>query len=170
MKKLATIFAITVFTFLSSCSVNESTPGPAGQNGFSAESLVFEISNTNFQSSNSFSRLFVFPRAILASDHVLVYRLSGLTSQNQDIWTILPKQYFLTNGTFDFSYNFDFTKFDVSVFMEGNNLSTVNSNFRVNQIFRIVVIPGQFGNKISNNNIKDVMNTINVSEKDVVKL
>ena len=74
MKKLATIFAITVFTFLSSCSVNESTPGPAGQNGFSAESLVFEISNTNFQSSNSFSRLFVFPRAILASDHVLVYR------------------------------------------------------------------------------------------------
>ena len=54
--------------------------------------------------------------------------------------------------------------------MEGNNLSTVNSNFRVNQIFRIVVIPGQFGNKINNNNIKDVMNTINVSEKDVVKL
>ncbi len=170
MKKLATIFTITILSFLSSCSVKDTVPGPAGQNGFSAESLVFEISNTNFQASNNYGRLFVFPQQILPSDHVLVYRLSGLTSQNQDIWTILPKQYFLSNGTFDFEYNFDFTKFDVNVFIQGNNLSTLNSNFRLGQVFRIVVIPGQFGNKMNTSNITDVMNSINVTEKDVIKV
>ncbi len=169
MKKLATIFAITLLIFLTSCSTNETTPGPAGQNGFSAESLVFEISGTNFQSSNNFSRLFVFPRQILSSDHVLVYRLSGFTQQNQDIWTILPKQYFLSNGTFDFEYNFDFTKFDVRVFVQGNDLSTLTPVYRSNQVFRIVVVPGQFGNKMNTSNIKDVMNSISVTEKDVLK-
>ena len=169
MKKITSIIAILFFIFFTSCTVNDNVQGPKGENGYSAESLVFEISNTNFQSSNNFRRLFVFPRPILASDHVLVYRLSGTVSQNQDVWTILPKQYFLSNGTFDFGYNFDFTKFDVNVFMEGNNLSTINNSFRLNQVFRIVVIPGQFGNKMLKNDIKEVMKSINVSEQEIIK-
>ena len=42
MKKLVTIFAITILIFLSSCSTNESTPGPAGQNG--KDGLLIELS------------------------------------------------------------------------------------------------------------------------------
>ena len=167
MKKLTFVLSILVFGFLSSCTTNEVVQAPPVQN---SESLVFEISNTNFQTSNNFSRLFIFPRAILASDHVVVYRLSGTTAQNQDVWSILPQQFFLANGAFDFGYNFDFTKFDVEVFLQGNNLATLNSNFRLNQVFRIVVIPGQFGNKVNVVNIKDVMKTINIEEIDVVKM
>ena len=167
MKKLSLVLSILVFGFLSSCTTNEEAQAPPVQN---SESLVFEISNTNFQTSNNFSRLFIFPRAILASDHVVVYRLSGTTAQNQDVWSILPQQFFLANGAFDFGYNFDFTKFDVEVFLQGNNLATLNSNFRLNQVFRIVVIPGQFGNKANVVNIKDVMKTISVEEIDVVKM
>ena len=166
MKKLTFVLSILVFGFLSSCTTNEVVQAPPVQN---SESLVFEISNTNFQTSNNFSRLFIFPRAILASDHVVVYRLSGTTAQNQDVWSILPQQFFLANGAFDFGYNFDFTKFDVEVFLQGNNLGTLNSNFRLNQVFRIVVIPGQFGNKMNTTNIKEVMKLVNVSESDVVK-
>ena len=166
MKKLTFVLSILVFGFLSCCTTNEVVQAPQVQN---SESLVFEISNTNFQTSNNFSRLFIFPRAILASDHVVVYRLSGTTAQNQDVWSILPQQFFLANGAFDFGYNFDFTKFDVEVFLQGNNLGTLNSNFRLNQVFRIVVIPGQFGNKMNTTNIKEVMKLVNVSESDVVK-
>ena len=167
MKKLTLAFLVLFFGLLNSCTSNEVVQAPPAQN---SESLVFEISNTNFQTSNNFSRLFIFPRAILASDHVVVYRLSGTTAQNQDVWSILPQQFFLANGAFDFGYNFDFTKFDVEVFLQGNNLGTLNTNFRLNQVFRIVVIPGQFGNKVNVANIKDVMKTINIDESDVVKM
>ena len=91
MKKIVVFTACMVFGFLTNCSTNEVLQAPAVQN---SESVVFEISNTNFQIVNGFSRIFIFPRAILASDHVLVYRLSGVTSQNQDIWSVLPQQFF----------------------------------------------------------------------------
>ena len=167
MKKIVVFTACMVFGFLTNCSTNEVLQAPAVQN---SESVVFEISNTNFQIVNGFSRIFIFPRAILASDHVLVYRLSGVTSQNQDIWSVLPQQFFLANGTFDFGYNFDFTKFDVNIFLQGNDLSTLNTSFRLNQVFRIVVIPGQFGNIVGTNSIKEVMKSIKISETMVIKI
>ena len=167
MKKLLIATALLCLFITSSCSTNEVVQPAVAQN---TESMVFEISNTNFQTSNGFSRLFVFPRAILSSDHVLVYRLSGVTAQQQDIWSIMPQQFFLANGTFDFGYNFDFTKFDVNVFLQGNDLATLNTSFRNNQVFRIVVIPGQFGNKFNYSNIYQVMQSINVTEQMVVKL
>ena len=77
---------------------------------------------------------------------------------------------FLANGTFDFGYNFDFTKFDVNIFLQGNDLSTLNTSFRLNQVFRIVVIPGQFGNIVGTNSIKEVMKSIKISETMVIKI
>ena len=167
MKKSILLSLLFLFGLSISCSTNEVVQAPLNQN---TESLVFEISNTNFQSSNSFSRLFVFPRAILPSDHVLVYRLSGVTSRNQDIWSILPQQFFLANGAFDFGYNFDFTKFDVNIFLQGNDLAGLSSGFRLNQVFRIVIIQGQFGNKINSSNINEVMNAMKITEEMVVKM
>ena len=168
MKKLFLLSSLFFLITLSGCTSNVSD---VNQNPVvNIESAVYEISNTNFQPSNNFGRLFVFPRAILPSDHVLVYRLAGQTSQNQDIWTILPKQYFLANGTFDFGYNFDFTRFDVSIFIEGNNLNTLNSSFRLGQVFRIVIVPGQFQNKMSFSDYAQTLSYLHLSEKDIVKL
>lgn len=167
MKKLFIITSLLFLFISNSCSTNEVAQPAAVQN---AESLVFEISNTNFQTSNGFSRLFIFPRSILASDHVLVYRLSGVTSQQQDIWSILPQQFFLANGTFDFGYNFDFTKSDVNIFLQGNDLATLNNSFLNNQVFRIVVVPGQFGNRFDFSNIHLVMQAFNITEQMVIKL
>ena len=167
MKKSILLSFVFLFCLLSSCSTNEVVQAPSSQN---PEAVVFEISNTNFQTSNAFSRLFVFPRAILASDHVLVYRLSGVTAQNQDIWSVLPQHFFLANGAFDFGYNFDFTKFDVNIFLQGNDLASLNTGFRLNQVFRIIIIQGQFGNKFNTSNIKYVMNAIGITEEMVVKI
>ena len=169
MKNLFLLSSLFLLITLSSCTSND-TSTVVQNPAVNIESAVYEISNTNFQPSNNFGRLFVFPRAILPSDHVLVYRLAGQTSQNQDIWTILPKQFFLSNGTFDFGYNFDFTRFDVNIFLEGNNLSTLNSSFRLGQVFRIVIVPGQFQNKMSFTNFDSTLSYLHVAEKDIIKL
>src|SRR5690606_19532055 len=114
-------------------------PGPAG---YTAESQVYEITNVDFM-PNDFAILFTFPTAILSSDHVLTYRLSG-TFQGEDVWQLLPQTYYFGDGTLDFAYNYDHTRFDVNVFIEGNDLGTLSPEFTQNQILRFVVVPGYF--------------------------
>jgi hypothetical protein len=57
----------------------------------------------------------------------------------------MPETYYFGDGTLDFGYDFDFTKYDVNLFMHGFDLAGVSSNYRINQVFRIVIVPGYFG-------------------------
>jgi len=140
MKKYLLLFITAALTILSSCR------GEDGQDGRDAENIeaaVIELTNVNFL-PNSFAILYTFDQQILASDHVLVYRLSASTPQGDDVWQLLPQNYYFDDGTFNFGYNFDFTAFDVNVFIDGNDLITLENVFTQNQILRIVVVPGRF--------------------------
>ena len=143
MKKIITLIAVFGLILLSSCEGPQGPPGFDGQNGKDGLiSEVFEVINISFNSTNNYAKLIPLTPAIHSSDMVLVYRLSGVTTQGADIWKSLPETYYFNDGTRDFDYNFDFTINDVNIFLEGNNLATVANAFKTNQVFRIVILPG----------------------------
>lgn len=145
MKKIVLLVAVVGSMIFSSCE------GPQGETGYSAEATVYETDPINFLAP-SFGVFYTFPKAALRSDHVLVYRLSGV-DQGEDVWQLIPQYRFFPNGTLDFGYNYDATRFDVNIFLEGNDLQTLTDDLRLEQIFRVIIIPGQFANKGAKSNI-----------------
>jgi hypothetical protein len=120
---------------------------------------------------NDYSVVLTYPHTILSSDMVLVYRLSG-TFQGEDVWKPLPETYFFGDGTLDLRYDFDFTRFDAQVNMEGFDLAGVSSSYRLNQVFRVLVIPAYFG-KNNNVDFKDynaVVKAFNIDESKIIKV
>lgn len=130
---------------------------------------VFEIT-TSFNSTNSYSKLVTLNPAIFNSDVVLVYRLSGVTSQGNDIWKLLPELYFFNDGTLDFGYKFDFTKNDIRISMFGNELQTVISEYKTNQVFRIVIVPAYFSKTIDFTNINAVLSSLKIKDTQIQSL
>ena len=168
MKKIFTLLAVIGMFGFQSCEGPEGPPGPPGQDGLLAN--VFEISSVSFTSANKFSILYTFGKTIYTTDKVLVYRLSGLDSSGADIWRLIPENHFFPNGTLDFGYDFDFTYKDVNIFMVGNDLGTVSTDFISNQIFRIVVVPASLINGINKNDYKSVINALNLKESQIQKI
>ena len=140
MKKITLILAFIGMITLQSCTVNEDNV-----NGIDNDTIgeVFEYTNVNFL-PNSYTVVLNYPHTIYSSDMVLVYRLSGVVS-GTDVWKLMPETYYFSDGTLDFGYDFDFTQYDVNLFMHGFDLAGVSSNYRTNQVFRIVIVPGYFG-------------------------
>ena len=170
MKKFTLLFAIIGMLTFQSCTVNDTTPINTTDNDTISE--VWEFTRS-FTTTNNFSNLITFPHTIYASDMVLVYRLSAVTG-GTDVWKLLPETYYFNNGTLDFRYDFDFTQYDASIFMEGFDLAGVSAAYRTNQVFRIVVIPGYFGNKNSNavnfNDYNAVLSAYNIDTTKVFKI
>jgi hypothetical protein len=167
MKKIFTLLGVIGLFGLQSCVGPE---GPPGDPGYNVEAEVYEITNVDFLSS-SYSIVADFPHTILSSDMVLVYRLSDIY-QGEDVWKLQPENYYFTDGTLDFGYDFDFTRYDVSIYMNGNDLESVDGIYRLDQIFRIVIIPGYFSNK-STVNLKDynaVMKAYHLNDTSIKKL
>lgn len=142
MKKIALLLAFIGFLSLQSCTVNDNN---SVDNDTISEVWEYNT-NINFTASNNYSLLLPFKHVIYSSDMVLVYRLSGI-DQGSDVWKLLPETYYFANGTLNFGYDFDFTKYNVNIFLHGNELSTVPTQNRLNQVIRVVVIPGYLGNK-----------------------
>lgn len=167
MKRITLLIAFIGMITLQGCSVNESPQNIVDNDTISE---VFEFSNVDFV-PNDYSVILDYPHDIYASDMVLVYRLSGVF-QGEDIWKLQPESFFFDDGTLDFQYGFNFTRFDTEVYMEGFDLVTVSDSYRLNQIFRVVIVPGYFGNK-SSLNYKDynaVMKALNIDESKVQKI
>lgn len=165
--KSTLLIAFIVIITLQGCSVNE-TPQNVVDNDTISE--VFEFSNVNFV-PNNYSVILDYPHDIYSSDMVLVYRLSGIF-QGEDIWKLQPEQFFFDDGTLDLQYGFNFTRYDTEVYMEGFDLATVSESFRLNQIFRIVIVPGYFGNKsiVNFKDYKAVVKALNVDESKVQRI
>ncbi|AWK05066.1 hypothetical protein HYN56_12825 [Flavobacterium crocinum] len=136
MKKILTLFAVVGLIAFSSC---EGPEGPPGEPGPAAE--VFQVKGVNFTSANDYNPIIDLNPSIFSSDMVLVYRQDG-NAGGAPVWKMAPELYYLPNGSLDFGYNFNFTVNDVSIYMDGNDLESVLSGFRLNQTFRIVIIPG----------------------------
>jgi hypothetical protein len=100
---------------------------------------------------------------------VLVYRLGGVDN-GKAIWEFLPETYYQANDARDFSFNFNFTYSYVDIYLSGTDLITVPDGYRLNQIFRIVVVPADFASKVNTKNYLEVMNALNVKESQVQKI
>ncbi len=164
MKKIY-LFLLAAAATISSCEGPAGPPGPAG---FSSEAIVYETAPIDFNAP-SFGMFFTFPTAALASDHVLAYRLVG-SDNGADVWKLLPEQFFFTDGTFDFAYNYDFTRFDVNFFLDGQELQTLSPDFTQNQIFRVVIVPGTFANRTDFTDYDATVRALGLESKPVVKL
>ncbi|MEZ7498959.1 hypothetical protein QO200_09420 [Flavobacterium sp. Arc3] len=163
MKKIITFVAIAGLFTLQSCTTSgtfEIEP--------IARTEVFEIT-TSFNSNNSFSRLVAFSPPIYSSDVVLTYRLSGSNSQG-DIWELLPETYYYNNGALDFGFRYDYTNRDVNIYMVGNDLQSVSTNFRVNQVIRIVVVPANYAKSVNKNSYSDVITALNLKDNQIQKI
>ena len=167
MKKIALFLAFIGMITLQSCSTNDSA-----QNAIDNDTIseVFRYYNVNFL-PNDYSVVLEFPHAIYNSDMVLVYRLSG-SFQGEDVWKLLPETYYFDDGTLNFRYDNDFTRFDAEVHLEGYDLAGLTNDVKLNQTLRVVVIPAYFGNKASVDfkNYKAVVEAFHIDESKTVSI
>lgn len=167
MKKIILFVAFVSMALLQSCS-RDTTTVPVDNDTISE---VFEYNtNVNFTTNNNFSVLLSYPHTIYSSDMVLAYRLSGVI-QGEDIWKPLPETYFFDDGTLDFKYDFDFTRYDTQVTMSGYDLASISPDFRLNQVIRVVIVPGYFGkqNKVNLSDYKAVVKALHIDESKIIK-
>ena len=168
MKRIILLLAIVGTFAFQGCSGPE---GPQGATGFSAEAEVFEVT-ASFSASNNFESLVTLNPAILNSDMVLVYRLFDVVN-GADVWRSLPQTVYLPQGELD--YNFDFTKYDINIFLDSNfDLTTLSASWAQNQVFRVVIIPGYLTNRNSKaidfNDYNAVVKAFNIHENQIKKL
>lgn len=172
MRKITLFLALIGMITLSSCTVEETT---VVDNGYDSDTIseVWEYTNVDFHNGNGYTVFLDFPHTIYTSDMVLVYRLADFGSAG-DVWKLLPETYYFNDGTVDFGYDNDFTIYDAKVNMFGYDLPGLNDAFKFDQIFRVVVIPGYFGNRmnvqVDFNNYQEVINYFNISEGSVIRI
>lgn len=164
MKKIITLLAVVGIFSLQSCT----TTTDSNYVDNDTISTVFETNEISFLAT-SYSIKYIFPYTLYSSDMVLVYRLTGTVNGN-DLWEFLPETHYFADGTRDFSYNFDFTRNDVQIYLEGNDLQSLDANYRLNQIFRIVVVPGSFASSLKTTNYEAVISALNINENQIQKI
>ncbi|MDA6070071.1 hypothetical protein NJT12_10625 [Flavobacterium sp. AC] len=139
MKKILTLFAVVGLFAFSGCSNNDDND---------TISYVFEVNKANF-SPTSNSEIYVdFDSRIYSGDVILIYRYDGADPETKrDIWTPLPESHYYTDGKLYFTFKFDFTQDNFRIFTEGFdlNVNPIPADFVVDQIFRIVIVPGDDG-------------------------
>ena len=143
-KKITLLLVFIGMITLQSCTVNEVEDNVDND----TISEVFEYSNVDLTSGNGYSRILNFPHSIYTSDMVLVYRLVGYGADG-DVWKLLPETYYFPDGTLDFGYRNDFTRYDAQVSLFGYDLPGLPVGKRLDQVFRVVVIPAYENNKSS---------------------
>ena len=100
----------------------------------------------------------------------MVYRLEEVTD-GLDVWRQLPQPFFSDEGLL--YYNFDFTVGDYTILLEPEfDANLVPADLTNNQIFRIVVVPGDLGTAVNLDeaNLNSVMSALGVEETDVKKI
>lgn len=165
MKKLFTVLLSSIVLF--SCEGPQGIPGTDGQDGLNGEeAYVFEYS-LSFTSPD-YVALLELPSdfTLLDSDVMLAYLLWDILDDGTEIWRSVPQSLFITDGILH--YNFDFTKYDATLFLDGTiDLDGLGADYTDNWIARIVVVPGLFENGRSVVDISDyhaVIDYYNLSE------
>lgn len=167
MKKIFILFAVVGLVAFSSC---EGPEGPPGEPGVYVVGTVYENTSNNyynFTSNNNYTVGFDFPKRLIESDVVLVYRFDGVDNANKPVWQALPETYYLADGTRDFSLKYIFTEDYVDIYLDGNNPSTIPADYRLNQIFRIVVVPADFAASVNKKSYLDVVTKLNIKESQI---
>jgi hypothetical protein len=185
MRKIGLIFSTLAIVFLASCEGPAGPPGPPGfdgrdgldgLDGINILGTVLEIEGT-FDAANNYSLFYEFPSTVevFESDLVFVYILWEQTEDGNgdpvDIWRLLPQTRILNQGLLQ--YNYDHTFFDVSIFLESDfDLSTLAPGDTDNQVFRIAIVPAEYGqtSRMDPSNIEAVMSILKVKEEDIRRI
>lgn len=169
MKKITLLLAFIGMISLQSCTTEDDQIN----NDNDTISEVFEYTNVDFTSTNGYTQLLDFPHAIYTSDMVLVYRLYDYGSAG-DVWKLLPETYYFDDGTLNFGYDSNFTQYDAEVSLFGYDLPGLSNDFKLDQIVRIVVIPGYFSNRMATpvdfNDYNAVINHYGIDDNNVAKI
>jgi len=189
MRKISTLIICAFFALASCTSDSVQGPpgppgpeGPSGVNGFigTAIDLTGDFTEANDYTLSLFFN--VEGIEVFESDAVLVYVKVGdgqiVDGEPVDIFRALPQTYFQGDKTIQ--YNFDFTFEDVFIFLDGINsngtqldFAALDSDFRLNQKFRIIVLPAAFAQSRQQLELTDmnaVMKALNIKEADVKTL
>ncbi len=157
MKRIRFLFFVPVLLLFAGCNNNdgligpqgppgpEGPIGPQGPQGVPGESgFLFEYTNIDFVAPE-YEVLLELPEdfEVFNEDKVLVYLLWDVTENDVDVWRLLPQNIIVDGGFFQ--YNYDFTMFDVLLFMDATfPLDQLTDGDLLDQIVRVVVIPAQF--------------------------
>lgn len=185
MKTIKLLFTSVLAILFFAC---EGPPGPPGFDGFDGRdgrdglngldgvnitSTVLEIQGT-FSPANNYSLFYEFPQnvEVFESDLVLVYLLwESIEDTNGgapiDVWRLMPQTRIIDQGLLQ--YNYDHTFLDVSVFLEADfNLDNLPAGDTDNQVFRIAIVPGEFGQdpNIDITSLSSVMSALDKNDID----
>jgi hypothetical protein len=171
MKRFITLLAVIGMFGFQGCTGPE---GPPGQDGYNGVGTVYENTSSNYYNfvGPNYSVVFNFPQQLVVSDVVLVYRLGDVVN-GVPLWEFLPETHYFDNdaGIRDFTFNYNFTRNYVKIFLEGFDVSNpVPDEFRLNQIFRIVVLPADFASSVNKSNYLDVVNKMNIKESQILEI
>lgn len=154
--------------------------GPPGPAGTSQTGTVLDISQWNFNAENEYQAGISFEDyglEVAENDVVLVYILwNFIEEEEMPIWKPLPSMIMFEEGLFkyDFIYSFGF----VSVFLEAEfDLVELGTSWKEQQIFRIVVLPGEALNgrttgsslELESQEYKEVIKTFKIDDSNVPK-
>ena len=187
MKKFRLLLALSIVLGLTSCEGPAGPPGFDGLDGIDGVDgvnilgKVLEIEGVNFQydaGANLWTTGIIpfsdFNFEVFESDAILIYRYEDTVSLNDgttaDLWSPIPQNFFLDQGIIQ--YVFSHTFLDVEIFIDGNfNLSTVDTGFTDNQIFRIVAVPAEFSlDGIDTKDFNQVMKALSLDTQSIQKV
>lgn len=183
MKTFAPLLVVILALSFSACKGPRGLPGLDGRDGIDGESFlgtVFEIER-DFTAANNYGFRYPFPDdfTMYDTDIVLVYLLWEVIEYNDgtslDVWRLMPQTRIFNSddGTLLLQYNFEYTFYDVDIFLEGDvDYTSLEDGDLKNQIFRIVVIPADFSAKANINDYNSVVNSpeLNINKIERVRI
>ncbi|WP_335965846.1 hypothetical protein [Galbibacter sp. PAP.153] len=165
MKKIFALLFVSVFAF-TACEGPEGPEGPPGEDGVNIVGETFEFENVDFSPQNDFYEA-SFDPPLVEGDVMLAYRLETVEN-GQDVWEPLPTAtIYFDNGGY-LQYRFNFTRNDVVIILESDDISLLAPEYTQNQVFRVVIVPSDLINSVDTSNIDAVMKAANI--KSVQKL
>ncbi|MCW9038417.1 MULTISPECIES: hypothetical protein [Altibacter] len=166
MKHIILLLAVSAGIIFSSC---EGDPGPPGEPGINILGQVFEV-NATFSEANNYEQLFTIPSnvEVFESDVILVYWLEDVVPDGNggslDVWSQLPQTIYTADGSFQYTFNHTFV--DVLLFLQGDfDLSLLGNGFTNDQIFRIAVVPSEYGS--ADLTMEELMRMFEISTNDI---
>lgn len=180
MKKIFTLLFCSALIVSCTSDGPQGPPGPPGPQGPPGDGgiigSVIDYEGVNFNAGNEYSFLADFNDAgieVFETDAVLVYMKVGedgtAGGAPVEVFRMLPQTYYIDGGALQF--NFDFTFFDVNIFLDGTvDLAAVDNSFTQNRVFRIVIVPAEFAaTGVNMADMKAVLNELNITQQDIKK-
>lgn len=171
MNRLTAMLALVGLLFFQACTGPEGPVGPQGPEGLPGINILgstYEV-EVDFTAANEYEGLFTLPTPAEQSDVALVYVLWEVDNQTP-IWRALPQTVFFPEGVL--MYNFDFTRFDVRMFLDGPiDYSILGPEWTRDQLFRIVIVPSDFASsRINWTDYEAVTKMLGIKDSDFQKI